>query len=100
MEELGAQMPGKVIGMLLGIPEADTAAIRANVDNNLRTRAGEQMVVADASFAEGDIFAEYVGWRVKNPSNDLMTDLLNAEFEDEHGVTRTLTRQEVLTYVA
>jgi cytochrome P450 len=98
--ELGAQMPGKVIGMLLGIPEEATAAVRANVDNNLRTKAGEQMVVTDTSFAEGDIFAEYVDWRMKNPSNDLMTDLLNAEFEDEHGVTRKLTRQEVLTYVA
>jgi cytochrome P450 len=29
-----------------------------------------------------------------------MTQLLNAEFEDEHGETRTLTRQEVLTYTA
>jgi cytochrome P450 len=28
-----------------------------------------------------------------------MTSLLNVEFEDEHGVTRKLTRQEVLTYV-
>jgi cytochrome P450 len=98
--ELGAQMPGKVIGMLLGIPEEDTAAIRANVDNNLRTEAGEQMVVKDASFAEGDIFADYIDWRMKHPSNDLMTDLLNVEFEDEHGLTRKLTRQEVLTYVA
>lgn len=98
--ELGAQMPGKVIGMLLGIPEADTAAVREHVDSNLRTKAGEQMVVKDTSFAEGDIFAEYVDWRMKNPSNDLMTDLLNAEFEDETGVVRTLTRQEVLTYVS
>jgi cytochrome P450 len=98
--DLGAIMPMLTIGMLLGIPEEDTAAVRANVDNNLRTKAGEQMVVKDASFAEGDIFAEYVDWRMKNPSNDLMTDLLNAEFEDEHGVTRKLTRQEVLTYVA
>jgi cytochrome P450 len=28
-----------------------------------------------------------------------MTDLLTAEFVDEHGVRRTLTREEVLTYV-
>jgi cytochrome P450 len=98
--ELGAQMPGKVIGMLLGIPEEDTAAVRESVDNNLRTRAGQQMVVRDTSFADGDIFAEYIDWRMKNPSNDLMTELLNVEFTDEHGVTRTLTRQEVLTYVS
>jgi cytochrome P450 len=29
-----------------------------------------------------------------------MTQLLNAEFEDEHGERRTLTREEVLTYTA
>jgi cytochrome P450 len=98
--ELGAQMPGKVIGMLLGIPEEDTAAVRANVDNNLRTKAGEQMVVKDTSFADGDIFADYIDWRMSNPSNDLMTDLLTVEFEDEIGKTRKLTRQEVLTYVS
>ena len=28
-----------------------------------------------------------------------MTELLNAEFEDETGVRRTLTREEILTYV-
>jgi cytochrome P450 len=99
IEELGAQMPGKVIGMLLGIPEEDTAAVRANVDNNLRTQAGEQMVVKDASFAEGDIFGDYIDWRMKNPSNDLMTDLLNATFVDVDGSERKLTREEVLGYI-
>src|SRR5204862_8320490 len=39
-------------------------------------------------------------WRATHPSDDLMTQLLNAEFEDEHGEKRTLTRQEVLTYTA
>ena len=33
-----------------------------------------------------------------HPSDDLMTALLTAEFEDETGTTRTLTRPEVLTY--
>ncbi len=97
--ELGAQMPSLVIGMLLGIPEADQAAVRESVDNNLRTRAGQQMKVKDASFVSGEMFEEYIDWRAKNPSNDLMTDLLNAEFVDETGKTRKLTKQEVLTYV-
>src|SRR2546429_5785936 len=47
----------------------------------------------------GDDFADYVDWRAKNPSDDLMTELLNAEFEDETGTTRTLTRDEILNYV-
>src|SRR4029079_14550578 len=41
-----------------------------------------------------------IEWRAENPSDDLMTQLLNAEFEDEHGERRTLTREEVLTYTA
>jgi len=96
--ELGAQMPSLVIGMLLGIPEADQAAVRESVDNNLRTRAGQQMKVKDASFVSGEMFEDYINWRAENPSNDLMTDLLNAEFVDENGETRKLTKQEVLTY--
>jgi cytochrome P450 len=97
--ELGAQMPSLVIGMLLGIPEADQAAVRESVDHNLRTKAGQQMKVKDASFVSGEMFEEYIDWRADNPSNDLMTDLLNAEFVDESGETRKLTKQEVLTYV-
>ena len=46
------------------------------------------------------MFAEYIDWRAEHPSDDLMTQLLNAEFEDESGETRKLTRQEVLTYTA
>jgi cytochrome P450 len=50
-------------------------------------------------FATGEAFAEYVEWRVDHPSDDLMTELLTAEFEDEGGVRRRLTREELLTYV-
>ena len=45
------------------------------------------------------MFAEYIDWRAEHPSDDLMTELLNAEFEDETGTTRRLTREELLTYV-
>jgi cytochrome P450 len=46
-----------------------------------------------------EMFTEYIEWRAKHPSDDLMTSLLTAEFEDENGETRRLTREEVLTYV-
>jgi cytochrome P450 len=39
-----------------------------------------------------------VEWRAANPSDDLMTALLNVEFTDEAGVHRKLTRKEVLHY--
>ena len=46
----------------------------------------------------GETFAEYIDWRIDHPSDDLMTELLHTEFEDEHGATRTLTRDEALLY--
>lgn len=100
VEHLGAVMPMRVIGMLLGIPEEDQTAVRDQTDANLRTEPGKPMDVKQDRVANGDLFAEYIEWRSKHPSDDLMTQLLNAEFEDEHGETRKLTRQEVLTYTA
>jgi cytochrome P450 len=97
--DLGAEMPMRVIGMLLGIPDADQPAIRDRSDAILRTQAGEPMKVGNDPIVSGQAFAEYVDWRAKHPSDDLMTVLLNAEFEDETGTTRRLTRAEVLTYV-
>lgn len=99
VRDLGAQMPMRVIGMLLGIPDADQAAIRDDADATLRTQPGKPMKVTGDPFATGELFADYVEWRAKHPSDDLMTELLHAEFEDETGETRRLTREEVLTYV-
>jgi cytochrome P450 len=92
-------MPMRVIGMLLGIPERDQAGVRDANDANLRTKPGAPMKVIDPdAIADGRIYADYVDGRAKNPSDDLMTGLLNVEFEDENGVNRKLTRKEVLHY--
>jgi cytochrome P450 len=97
--DLGAQMPMRTIGMLLGIPDQDQEAIRDQVDATLRTREGEPMEISQEGFVSGEMFADYIDWRAEHPSDDLMTELLQAEFEDESGTTRRLTRNEVLTYV-
>jgi cytochrome P450 len=99
VRDLGAQMPMRVIGMLLGIPEQDQEAIRDRSDADLRTEPGQPMEYSQDRFVTGEAFAEYVDWRAKHPSDDLMTELLRAEFEDETGTIRRLTREEVLTYV-
>ena len=96
--DLAAVVPMHTIGMLLGIPEVDQRSLRDRPDADMRTKDGEPMPVT-ASFASGTAFAEYVDWRTEHPSDDLMTMLIEAEFEDEHGVDRRLTRAEILTYV-
>ncbi|MBL7488669.1 cytochrome P450 [Frankia sp. AgB1.9] len=99
MTEFANEVPMRVIGMLLGIPEADQAAVRERADAKLRTEPGKQMKVSAKALMDTDLFADYIDWRAAHPSDDLMTELLNAEFEDETGTTRTLTREEILTYV-
>jgi cytochrome P450 len=99
IRDLGAQMPMRTIGFLLGIPEEDQEAIRDQLDQGLRLEEGEEGTVAENLQDTGQIFAEYIEWRTEHPSDDLMTQLLNAEFEDETGTTRRMRRDEVLNFV-
>ncbi len=96
--DLGAQMPMRVIGMLLGIPEQDQEAVRIRNEESLRSQPGEPWTPPE-DYYSGDIFADYVNWRAEHPSDDLMTELLQAEFDDETGTRRRLTHTEILTYL-
>jgi cytochrome P450 len=97
--DLGAIMPMKVISALLGIPEGDQEKIRDHANAQMRTEAGQPMTAAQDGLVTGEIFEAYIDWRKDNPSDDIMTELLNVEFEDEHGATRHLTREELLIYI-
>jgi cytochrome P450 len=101
--DLGSQMPMRVIGMLLGIPEEDQEAIRDGVDESLRLKEGEMPAKPGAdrslrAFGQ-DAFAEYIAWRRKHPTDDLMTELLEATFEDDEGRERRLRDDELLGYI-
>jgi cytochrome P450 len=98
--DLGAYMPMRTIGMLLGIPEEDQEAIRERIDDGLKLEDGtmpENQI--ERGRQQGEVFADYIDWRTDHPSDDLMTQLLQAEFEDETGTTRRLRREEVLNFV-
>jgi cytochrome P450 len=97
--DFGAVMPMRVISALLGIPEGDQEMIRDHGNEQLRTEAGQPMRAAKEGLVDGSIFEAYIDWRKDNPSDDIMTDLLNVDFTDEHGVTRKLTREELLIYI-
>jgi cytochrome P450 len=98
--DLGAEIPMRTIGMLLGIPEEDQQAIRDHIDEGLRLDSGE---MPEVDFSAGDRtnsdYGAYIDWRAQHPSDDLMTELLTAEFTDETGTVRTLTRDEILGYI-
>jgi cytochrome P450 len=91
--EVASEVPMRVISMLVGIPEADQTKIR---DHFLGSRDSDRVGV-DSLY--GEIFGEYIDHRIEHPSDDIMTNLLNAEFEDENGKTKRLSRDELLAYI-
>ncbi|WP_102418699.1 cytochrome P450 [Mycobacterium sp. 4858] len=98
--DLGAQMPMRVIGMLVGIPEDDQEQVRERSNASLLTEAGQPMTLASEGVHYDEVFAAYLDWRAEHPSDDITTELLNVEFDDETGVRRTLTRDEILLYIS
>ena len=100
IDDLGAKVPMRTIGYLLGIPEADQQQIRDKTDRALGLKDGTFKAVSADMFENSyQLFAEYIDWRAEHPSDDLMTQLLNAEIEED-GTLRRLTRTEVLTYTS
>lgn len=96
--DLGARMPARIIGMLLGIPGRDLQPPGQATDARIRTLKGMPMTFSQEDLG-GEDFADYVEWRARNPCDDAMTQLLTAEFRDETGTTRRLRREELLAMV-
>ena len=100
IENLGSMIPMRTIGYLLGIPEENQANIRDRGGRAINLTEGTFRAVDDDLFEKSyEVFSDYIDWRTEHPSDDLMTQLLNAEVED-NGVTRRLDRTEVLMYTS
>jgi cytochrome P450 len=99
--DLGAMMPMRTIGYLLGIPEKDQANIRDRNGAFIDVNGQEPGEVSQKVFEDTiGMFAEFIEYRASHPSDDLMTELLAAEVEEPDGTRRPLSRIEVLSYTA
>jgi cytochrome P450 len=99
VKDLGAIMPLRVVGMLFGIPEHFQQRLQEDGDQHVRTERGGQMEHPGGVITDGQVFAEFIDWRVEHPADDLTTELLEAEFEDETGTVRRLHRDELLLFM-
>ena len=100
--DLGAMMPMRTIGYLLGIPEERQASIRDRNATFIDVAKGREPGEVSQKIFEGTIamFAEFIEWRAEHPADDLMTELLAAEIDEPDGTRRPLSRTEVLSYTA
>lgn len=100
VKQLGSVMPLRVVGMLFGIPEHFQRLVQEDGERHVRTERGKQMTDnTDGVLTDGQVFAEFIDWRIDHPADDLTTELLEAEFEDETGTIRRLRRDELLMFM-
>lgn len=98
IRDIGRELPMRVIGMLLGIPESELQSVREITDSKMRTEEGKALEFSDGMLNIEQSFGDYIDWRAKNPSDDATTELLNVEFTDDTGTLRKLTRDELITF--
>jgi cytochrome P450 len=96
---LGSEMPMRVIGLLLGIPEENLKEAQRRVDESMRTVPGQPKENAGENMA-GFEYSDYVYSKLKNPSDDLISDLLQADYKDVDGTTKRLTPEQVMTFIS
>ena len=100
MRDFSLQLPVQVIGMLVGVPKKDQADLLAVFQKNLHEGSADpEQQLMNGILESAAWFNDYLDWREKNPSDDVMTTLMHFEFEDETGATRTLRRDEIVTYL-
>jgi cytochrome P450 len=100
--DFGAKVPMMVISSMLGVPEQDRDQIREWTDEMLHREPGEVDPTPRIGPIMGQLagyFMRYVNERRARPTDDMMTDLLQAEIEDETSGTRRLSDVELLAFI-
>jgi len=101
-QEFAVKFPMDVISALLGIPEEDREAYRHGIDQGLNRDPDAGLDPANALNLVGSgqqYMARQIEQRRKQPREDLITVLADAEYEDETGVRRRLTDQECTSFL-
>lgn len=105
IETLAFPLPFAVITEMLGMPDVDTVRLReltGTVVRSLEPVVDPELMAriqaADAELAEAA--AEAIAWKRRNPGDDLLTALIEAEEDGDQLTDEDLIAQVALLYVA
>jgi len=105
VDALAFPLPFTVIAEMLGTPPADHARIRELTGTVVRSLEpvadpglAAAIVAADSELT--GIAAEIIGWKRRNPADDLLTALINAEDDGDVLSDDELIAQTLLLYIA
>lgn len=100
MRDFALRLPVQVIGLLVGVPREDQAdLLQVFQASSHEGSADPEQKVLQGILDAAAWFDDYLDWREQHPADDVMTQLVQHEFEDETGVVRTLRRDEIVTYL-
>lgn len=100
--DFGAKVPMMVISAMLGVPPEDREQIRQWTDETLHREPGEVDPgprIGPILAQVGGYFLRYVNERREKPRDDMMTDLIEADIEDETGTKRRLADAELVAFI-
>jgi cytochrome P450 len=105
IDTLAFPLPFTVISLMLGMPETDTAELRSLssvVVRSLEPVPDEATVraIVDAEIQLTQLATEAIAWKRKNPADDLLTALINADEGGDVLSDEELRAQLILLYVA
>lgn len=101
VRDFTAKLPMDVISTLLGIPEADRSEVQRRSNLMLHREAGNPMPTQEAVRASAELIPywnEQIALRRRRPTDDLMTDLVQVEVEDDDGTPQRLTDEEIRSF--
>jgi cytochrome P450 len=97
VQDFGAQLPSMVIAALLGVPEDEREEVREHIDTTFHIEPGVGMI-NDVSLGAQIWLHEYLGRQIdrrrREPVDDMLTDLAQAEITDDDGTVRRLTDEQ------
>ena len=101
LRDFGAQLPSRIISMLLGVPDSDRPHVLELIDTVFHIEPGVGMI-NDISFGAQIELHGYLGAQLaerrRAPRDDLLTALVEAELTDDGGTVRRLTDHEATNF--
>lgn len=101
--DFGMRLPVMVISSLLGFPEEDHDMLREWSDLTLHREEGNEGATEAGRKAQDEAYGyywEFIQRRKKNPTDDMVSHLLSAEFNDVDGTVRPLGDAETMAMIS
>jgi cytochrome P450 len=101
--DLSSQLPVAMISELLGVPRSDQDSAGALVHTIMRRRAGDAEIPPESRAANtelADYFEHLAAERRQRPAEDLLTDIVHAEFDGQRMPAEMVLGLSLLLYGA